>query len=281
MTAVLAAHNRAARTLACLDSLAAQEGADAEVAVVLLDDASTDGTAEQVARRHPKVRLLHGDGQRFWNGGMRLAMAAAAEDDPDHYLLLNDDVELDRHALRVLLATHADLATLGVGPPVVAGAVRDPATGATTYGAVRRGSVLRPLQFTLLEPGTTAQQADTMHANCTLVPREVHRAAGNLDPAYRHAMGDFDYGLRARRAGCTVWLAPGTVGTCPANPPPDHHVGPLRDDWRRITGIKGLPPAEWRTFARRWAGPLWPLYWASPYLRRGVQMVTSRVTMRN
>lgn len=276
LAVVMAAHNRRDTTLACLDSLAAQDGEGAAVRVVVLDDASTDGTGEEVARRHPGALLLHGDGSLFWNGGMRRALEAAHAEDHDAYLLLNDDVVLDTQALRVLLDAHAAL-----GPTaIVAGAVRDPVTGATTYGAVRRTSPLRPLDFTLLEPTGVPRLADTMHANCTLVPRQVARRVGNLDAAFRHAMGDFDYGLRARRAGCTVWLAPGTVGTCPENPPVSYGERPLPAEWQRLTGIKGLPPAEWRTFARRWAGPAWPLYWASPYLRGGVRMLASRVARR-
>jgi len=279
VTAVLAAHNRVAQTLACLDSLSRQEGADAVVRVVLLDDASTDGTAERVAAAHPDATVLEGDGQLFWNGGMRRAFAAAQAGDPDHYLLLNDDVVLDPGALAVLLATAARVG--GGRPPIVAGAVRDPVSGATTYGAVCRASRGRPLSFDLLEPAAEPLPADTMHANCTLLPREVVRRVGNLDPAYRHAMGDFDYGLRARQAGCAVWLAPGTVGTCPGNPPDRYGQRPLSADWQRLTGTKGLPPAEWRTFARRWAGPAWPLYWLSPYARRGARMLAARLAGRS
>ena len=60
IAAVMAVHNRKALTLACLDSLRAQQVPDSTLDVFVLDDASTDGTAEAVTRRHPDVRLLDG-----------------------------------------------------------------------------------------------------------------------------------------------------------------------------------------------------------------------------
>jgi len=275
LTAVLASHNRREKTLSCLASLATQAGAEVDVEVVLLDDASTDGTAAAVAAGFPRVRVLTGDGQRFWNGGMRLAMDAAREAHPDLVLWLNDDVVLDRHALATLLVTRATLARRGFDHAIVGGAVRDPLGGGQTYGGVKRRSRLRRLRFDLVPLSSEPVQVETMHGNCVLLPRAVVERVGNLDPAYRHALGDFDYGLRARAAGCSVWMAPGTVGTCPQNPAASPAPG-LAAELRRVRGVKVLPPADWRVFARRWAGPAWPAYWASPYLRRAVGALAPR-----
>jgi GT2 family glycosyltransferase len=59
---------------------------------------------------------------------------------------------------------------------------------------------------------------DTMHGKCVLIPRSVVQIVGNLDPAFVHYIGDWDYGLRTRQEGCTVWIAPGYLGTCSLNP---------------------------------------------------------------
>ena len=36
----------------------------------------------------------------------------------------------------------------------------------------------------------------------------------------------------------------------------------------------------WFVFTRRWAGRLWPLYWASPYLRRAFGLALQRTPIR-
>lgn len=207
---------------------------------------------------------------------MRRAFAAALAEDHDHYLWLNDDTIMDPDALRTLLDAHRTLSAEVQRRLIVAGSTRDPDTGELTYGGVNRPSRLRPLRFDLITPGPQPRASETMNGNCVLIPRDVAQRVGNLAAAYRHGMGDYDYGLRARTAGCDVWITAGTIATCSTNPPARTGDGPLRQEWDRVRSTKGLPPADWKVFARRWAGVLWPVYWASPYVRRGAALLRQR-----
>ncbi|MEM3433164.1 MAG: glycosyltransferase family 2 protein [Candidatus Methanomethyliaceae archaeon] len=280
LAALLTVHNRRATTLACLDALLGQLlPAGIRLSVFLVDDGSTDGTAEAVRERFPEVRLLQGSGSLFWNGGMRLAFSKALKEGFDYYLWLNDDTHLYPGALHVLLET-----SLKLGPEaIVVGSVQDPHTGAHTYGGVVRSNRYRPLRFSLVAPGEAPRLVDTMNGNCVLIPRQVAEKVGNLDPNFTHSMGDFDYGLRARRLGFGVWVAPGYVGTCARNSMKGTWCDsalPLRERWRKVREVKGLPPEEWRVFAQRYAGSLWPVYWLSPYLRLLLSSVTVKVRRR-
>lgn len=274
--AILACHNRRDTTLRCLAALEAQR-TSMRLRAVLVDDDSSDGTAEAVKARFGWVTVLPGDGHRYWNGGTHDAFITARESDPDYYLWLNDDTVLDPHAIGVLEDAHVHLTTTG-RDGIVAGSVRDPETGLHTYGGVRRDHVWwRPAAFWRVQPCSSVQSVDTMNGNCVLIPRSVVARIGVNDPAFTHGMGDFDYGLRARRAGFAVVQAPGSVGTCPRNPPAPPLVGGrvtrIREVWRRQTSPKGLPPGDWSRFMRRWGGPLWPLFAASPYVKAIVAAV--------
>jgi GT2 family glycosyltransferase len=119
-----------------------------------------------------------------------------------------------------------------------------------------------------------------MNGNATLISRVVVRRVGNIDPAFVQQMGDFDYGLRARAAGCSVWIAPGTVGACASHPKRRPGEQPLGEQLRQLWSIKELTPRSWAVFCRRWAGRLWPLYWLSPYVRRGARLVLERTPLR-
>ena len=113
-----------------------------------------------------------------------------------------------------------------------------------------------------------------------LIPRAVVQRIGNIDPAFVQLMGDFDYGLRERAAGCSVWVAPGTLANCA--PHPEHRTDqqPVVDEWRRLWSNGELVPGPWAVYSRRWAGRLWPLYWLSPYVRRGFRIVFERTPRR-
>lgn len=82
-------------------------------------------------------------------------------------------------------------------------------------------------------------------------------------------MGDTDYGLRARRAGFEVHVAPGYFGRCNHNAVQGGFVDrglPWRRRWAHLVSAKGLPPRAWLRYTRRHAGWLWPAYFAWPYL---------------
>ena len=274
---LITCHNRRQKTLACLAALFSQVlPPEVDLAVYLVDDGSADGTAEAVRQAYPQVRVLQGDGSLFWNGGMRMAFDAAVKDDPDYYLWLNDDTLLDPDAVSALLATYRRLAELGGDRAIVTGSTRDPDTGKHTYGGVVRSNWWHPFQYRLLEPAQEAQRCDTMCGNCVLIPRAVAQLVGNLDPAFIHYAGDWDYGLRAKQKGCSVWIAPGYQATCSSNPKPASKTeAQLREQLNKVSQPKGLalqdvtlqPMEEWKVLAHRHGGPLWQIFWLLPYRR--------------
>ena len=159
VTALLTCHNRRQLTLRCLSALFAQElpPATTELHAVVVDDGSTDGTADAVLGAFGDARVIRTDGSLFWARGMQLAERTAVADRPDHLLWLNDDVVLDPDALERLLRT------AGSRPEaIVVGAVRDPDTGEVTYSGVNR-SWWHPLRTQLVLPGEQPLDADTLN----------------------------------------------------------------------------------------------------------------------
>lgn len=279
LAALLTCHNRKPITLTGLSALFNQELPDGVmVDVYLVDDGSTDGTTAAVTESYPQVKILQGDGSLFWNGGTRKAFAEAIKHDYDYYLWLNNDTFLYPNALSNLLETYRSLLERGERRAIVAGSTCDPKTKTLTYGGVVRRSRWRPLKFDLVEPGEQVKRCDTMNGNCVLIPREVVQVVGNLEPAFTHYAGDWDYGLRAGKQGCTVCIAPGYVGTCSQNYQPGSEADlpvNLGDGLKKIGQPKGLPVreqvlhpiGEWKVFAHRHGGLLWLIYWLIPYRR--------------
>lgn len=263
--------NRKQKTLEALTSLSMQRSVEhLEVTMILVDDGSQDGTSEAVAGSFPDVVLLQGDGSLFWNGGMRKAFAYALNIGFDGYLWFNDDTVLDEDALHRLIDC-ADNASLSLRPAIVVGSVRDPRTGDRSYGGLTKRASRFRLDFVPALPHErNPVRCDTMNGNFALVPASVARQLGNLDKAFRHQLGDFDYGLRATAASIPVILAPGYYGSCSDNP----QAGTWRDGslslsrrWHHLLSPKGAPVREWLLYTRRHFGWRWPLYALSPYLK--------------
>lgn len=284
---VLTCHNRREKTAACLRALmnqAAQLDGRCTLRLVVTDDGSTDGTREMLATEFPQAVVISGDGNLFWAGGMRAAFGHALGEGHDFYLWINDDVELFPDCLQTVLDTHdAQVRATGRSGLVVGSMCN--AQGQFTYGGmVRKGNgwVRRYVQ---IAPGDASQACDTMNGNCVLISRAAAAVLGNMDAAYRHGIGDMDYGLRATQAGIPVWIMPGYAGGCAH----DHRIEgsyldralPLVVRWKKITSPKGLAPRAWLTYCRRHAGWLWPLHWAWPYTKVIWTSVAHRLALPN
>lgn len=271
---LLTTHDRVEVTLACLTALRDQRDLTVDLDVVVCDAGSNDGTPDAVEALWPEATVLRQDASLYWAAGMRAAWAHAVEVGYDAYLWLNDDTLLNNDTLARLVSEAAQRDQEGARPAILVGATRDPSSGEITYSGAERTDPRRPLRWDRVAPTDEPQLVETMNGNCVLVPATVVEDVGLLDPLFTHGMADFDYGLRAGKAGHPIVLMPGTVGTCAANAAPS--VRSVRDEWRAVRSTKDLPPAQWFAFARRWAGPGWPLYATAPYVRRMAKALTGR-----
>jgi len=268
---ILTCFNRRQKTVACIDAVLAQTAFDdVTLDFFITDDGSHDGTADALAGKYDAIRLIEGDGSLFWNGGMRLAWADAFQGEYDFFLWLNDDTFLYPRTLRQMLDTHALSMRNSGKAGIVVGSTHDE-TGRTSYGGERQRSRLRPLTLATIEPQEAVQQCDTFNGNCVLISRQAADVLGNLDPGFVHAMGDTDYGLRARKAGIPMWVMPGYAGRCVNDGSVASSFGdrslPVAMRFKKILSPKGLPWRPWKILCRRHAGVLWPLYWSWPYLK--------------
>ncbi len=263
--------NRKATTLAGLRSLFNQKHVEhLGMAVFLVDDGSTDGTAAAIAARFSSVRILHGDGSLWWVGAMRKAFAAAMAEGYDAYIWWNDDTELVEDALSRLVNCAISVEP-ELGPAIVVGTTCDPETGKPTFGGLRKRISGLRIEFTQVDPNPGKPvRIDTMNGNFILIPSAIAKVVGNMEPRFLHRLADFDYGQRAVKAGFSVILAPGYFGRCKVDSIANTYLDgtiPLAARWKSLMSPRGTDPREWLLYTSRHYGWRWPLYFISPYVK--------------
>ena len=202
---LMTCHNRKEKTRQCLQMLFSQKlPMEVSIEVFLVDDASTDGTSVMVQDEFPQVHLIQGTGNLYWNRGMYMAWEFAASSTPDGYLWLNDGTYLFPDAVARIHAAALDCALSSIIVGTTA-AIND---DTITYGGYKNGS------STPLAPDGTNQSCDYFNGNVVLVPKKVFLKLGNLLRLFRHGLGDFEYGMRAKDMGIECFVAPVVIGRC-------------------------------------------------------------------
>ena len=214
LSIVIPTHGTRDLTLACLASLFSSPPPGLEVLVV--DDASRDGTAEAIEERFPGVTVLrHETAQRF----TRAANAGMARARGEILLLLNSDTEVEAGGLARLLAVFESEPKLGI-----AGALLHYPGGSPQWSGGREPSLAwffalasglpallgRLPGYRRLKPLAAPRPApvDWVTGAALALRRPVWEAAGPLDEGFRFYVQDLDFCLRARRAGWQVAVRP-------------------------------------------------------------------------
>ncbi len=269
LAVIMTCFNRRSTTISCLRALYQQTNC-LDFDVYLTDDGSSDGTADALKAQYPAVNILQGNGKLFWAGGMRLAFAQAIEKDYDYYLWLNDDTILEVDAIERLFRVHQKLLEQSHENLIVVGTTKDVFTGKASYGGSIKSQKWYSNKYDFLGCTEYIEECDTFFANCVLIPGSVVQKVGNIDAAFIHSMGDTDYGLRARHKGCSIWVAPGYVGSCSKNSVRNSWVDTkltILERLKKAVHIKAFPIKPWTVFCRRHSGFFWFVYWILPYVR--------------
>jgi hypothetical protein len=180
---------------ACLASVeAATAGLQAEVWVV--DNASSDGSADRALRAHPQAYLLRNSENV---GFARAANHALAQAKGEFLLLLNPDAELSSEALDQMLATMSSHPRVGI---VGCGSVDEEGRASPGHELSYPGQ-----RRTLPQRGRRAGGAlevAWVSGACLLARQAMVQEIGPLDEGFFMYYEDVDWCCRARKAGWKV-----------------------------------------------------------------------------
>ena len=200
----------------CLESLRTHRG-DVVTEVLVIDNASHDGSHTAAVAAHPEVRLIQNPTNVYlspaWNQGARETTAP-------YLLFLNPDAEIFEGTLADYVRVLREHPRAGIVGPMI----RNP--DGTVYASGRRfpGVVDAALHamvspFTRNNPftrryeldgwdRTTEREVDWVSGACMLMPREAYEVVGGFDEGYPLFAEELDIATRLRDAGRTVLFTP-------------------------------------------------------------------------
>lgn len=203
--------------LRCLDSLAA--GADGlTFEVIVVDNASTDGTVAAVQAAFPDARVIANTENKGFTAANNQALSLAAG---DFLFLLNPDTELRPRALAELhrfLLAHADVGIVGPRLRYADGSLqpsrrRFPTlatlfTEATIIQEYLPGLSLFRRFYMADQPDDQPQTVDWIVGAAMFVRRQVYEQIGGLDEGFFMYSEELDWCRRAAGAGWKVAYDP-------------------------------------------------------------------------
>jgi GT2 family glycosyltransferase len=201
VAAVVLNYNGLEVTRQAVASLRAMTYGDCEL--VVLDNGSTDGSFEALAREFPGLRQERIEVNRGASAGYSHGMRWAMERGFDYVLLLNNDIEVEPSLLAELVAVAESAADLGcVGPKCYFHAERRrlwSAGGLLRY----RESVTHERGHGEIDHGQFDRDEEVPYVNgcAILVRRSAIAAAGLWDPIFHICVDDADFCTRVKLAG--------------------------------------------------------------------------------
>lgn len=193
----------------CLDSLEAQTVRD-DLELVVVDNASSDGTAELLADRYPGVRVVTASRNLGFAGGAALGM----RDAPGHVVLLNNDATFEPDAVERLLTAFDG----PQGERVGAATAKVLLTGTDPVLVNSTGNVVTPSGagadrdwHAVLGTETGGPDVFGFHGGAALLRDAMLRDVGGFDAGLFLYYEDTDLSWRLRAAGWQVRYVPEAV----------------------------------------------------------------------
>jgi GT2 family glycosyltransferase len=196
---LLPVHNRREITREFLECYFKQEGA--LTTLIVIDDGSSDGTAEMVFRANAGSVILRGTGHWWWAGSLQRGLdwiTHQGAGDEDVVLFINDDSRFDPDFIA------KGIAALGKSPgALVQAAIRCAENGEV----VDRGYVFEPRSL-LFRPVNHGEAPNCLTTNGLFARWGDLKRIGRFHPfLLPHYLSDYEYTWRAGRRGLALHVA--------------------------------------------------------------------------
>jgi N-acetylglucosaminyl-diphospho-decaprenol L-rhamnosyltransferase len=214
VSVIVVGYNRRDLLARCLDSVLVDNG-EISVEMIVVDNASHDGTSEMVADRFPGVRVIANQANLGYGGALNEGIAVASG---RYVLVLNQDIALRPGALQAMVAfaeAHPDAGAVGPRLEYEDGQFQHSAFRFPDWKQAFFGFFdgLAPLDSEINGRYSDRQleapfAAEHLLGACMLLRRAAIDQAGAFDPTYFMYYEETDLCVRLVRAGWRNYYLP-------------------------------------------------------------------------
>lgn len=183
--------------------------------IIVVDNASVDGSAEAVRRRFPDVKLVASKDNLGFSAGNNAAIKHA---NGDYILLLNPDTLVEGDAvmqMRSFLHGHPEAGAVGCGivnpdgTPQESYWMRFPSLGWLLLKSFYLDKAVRRFNGSSPTADDSPFQVAHLLGACMMVPRSVMEELGGFDESYFLYLEETDLCHRIRESGYQIYHLPG------------------------------------------------------------------------
>ncbi|HET9678242.1 MAG TPA: glycosyltransferase family 2 protein [Solirubrobacterales bacterium] len=195
--------------LACLAAIERTHPPDVEREVLVLDNASEDGSAEAVQALGGDIRLIALERR---TGKAENDSTLMGEAQGRYCLLLNEDSELRAGAVEALLAVMEREPRAAAATPQLLDSGGNPVPCAWRFpgvGTALAGALFLHRRLTVQSKGSAVRSVDWAQSSALMVRREAAASVGFMDPDFFVYYDECDFAKRLREAGWHSLYVPG------------------------------------------------------------------------